>query len=123
MNIVLWILQVVLALFFTMASLNQLFDYDKLAQQYAIYKALPQGFWVVYGVIALLCALGLVLTKVWPLATPIAAIVLAVQGVIFAGLYAHYAGFQPSFLMWSLWTLGPVIMAAFIAYARFSAIA
>jgi len=44
-----------------------------------------------------------------------------VQGVLFAGLYAYYAGFYPSLLMWSLWTLVPVIVAAFIAYARFSA--
>jgi hypothetical protein len=72
---------------------------------------------------ALLCARALVLTKVWRLATPIAAVVLAMQGVLFAGVYAHYAGFQPSLAMWSLWTLGPVVIAAFIAYARFSAIA
>jgi hypothetical protein len=114
---------VVLALFFTMASVNQLFNYEKLAQQYAIYKVLPQGFWVAYGIVSLLCAVGLVLTNAGPLVTPIAALVLAVQGVIFAGLYAYYAGFHPSVLMWSLWTVGPVIVAAFIAYARFSAIA
>ena len=120
MNILLWILQVLLALFFTMASVNQLFNYDKLAQQYVIYRDLPHGFWVVYAIVALLCAAGLVLTKAGPLVTPIAAVVLAVQGLIFAGLYAHYAGFYPSFLMWSLWTLGPVIVAAFIAYARLS---
>lgn len=123
MNIVLWVLQVVLALFFTMASVNQLFNYDKLAQQYVIYRTLPQGFWVVYGIVALLCALGLVLTKAGPLVTPIAALVLAMQGALFAGLYAYYAGFEPSLLMWSLWTLSPVIMAAFIAYARFPAMA
>lgn len=123
MNILLWVLQVVLALFFTMASMNQLFNYEKLAQQYAIYKALPQGFWIVYAIVSLLCALGLVLTKVAPPVTPLAAMILVVQGLIFAALYAHYAGFQPSFMMWSTWTLGPVVVAAFIAYARFSALA
>lgn len=123
MNILWWVLQVVLALFFTMASVNQLFNWDKLAQQYVIYGALPQGFWIVYATVSLLCALGLVLTKVWPPVTASAALVLAVQGVLFPGLYAYYAGFYPSLLMWSLWTLVPVIVAVFIAYARFSAIA
>jgi hypothetical protein len=120
MNILLWILQVALALFFTMASVNQLFNYGYLAQQYVIYRAMPQGFWAVYAIVALACAVGLVLTKAAPRVTPIAALVLAVQGLLFAGLYAYYAGFNPSFLMWSLWTLGPVIVAAFIAYARLS---
>ncbi|HEV8021935.1 MAG TPA: DoxX family protein [Candidatus Lustribacter sp.] len=120
MNILLWALQVVLALFFTMASANQLFNYDQLARQYAIYRALPQGFWAIYAIVALSCAAGLVLTKVWPQVTPISALILVVEGVVFAGLYAYYAGFAPSVLMWSLWTLGPVIVAAFIAYGRFS---
>ncbi|HEV2677132.1 MAG TPA: DoxX family protein [Aliidongia sp.] len=118
MNILLWVLQVALALFFCMASMNQLFSYAKLSQQFAIYKALPQGFWVVYAIVALFGALGLVLTSVWPVATPIAAATLAVQGLVFAALYARYAGFRPSVLMWGLWTLGPVVVAAFIAYGR-----
>ena len=120
MNIVLWILQVLLALLFAMGSVQQLFNYDKLAGQYAIYKALPQPFWIGYAIVAVLCCLGLVLTRVWPIATPVAATILAVQGVIFAGLYAYHAGFQPSFMMWAAWTLGPVAVAAFIAYGRFA---
>ena len=123
MNIVLWILQGLLALLFAAGSVQQLFTYDKLAGQYAIYKALPQAFWIGYAVVAILCCLGLLLTRVWPIATPIAATVLAVQGVIFASLYAYHAGFQPSFAMWAAWTLGPVAIAAFIAYARFSSMA
>jgi hypothetical protein len=123
MNILLWVLQVGLALFFTMASVNQLFNYNTLAEQFIIYRVLPQGFWIVYAIVALMCALGLVLTRVTPMVTPVAALVLAVQGAVFAGLYAYHAGFLPSVLMWGLWTLGPVIVAAFIASARFSAIA
>jgi len=122
MNILLWVLQIVLALFFTMGAAQKLFNYQNIAEQYAIYKALPQGFWVGYAIVSLLCALGLVLTKVAPAITPIAAVVLAVQGIIFASLYAHYAGFRPSVLMWGLWTLGPVVIAAFIAYGRFSTV-
>jgi hypothetical protein len=118
MNTLLWVLQVLLALFFTMGAVNQLFNYDELTKRYVVYKALPRKFWVVYGIVSLLCALGLVLTKAGPLVTPIAALVLAVQGALFARLYAYHAGFYPSLLMWSLWTLGPVIVAAFIAYAR-----
>jgi hypothetical protein len=120
MNILLWILQVTLALFFAMASMNQLFNYPKLSQQFEIYRALPRAFWAVYAVVALCGAVGLVLTSFWPLATPVAAAMLALQGLIFAGLYARFAGFKPSVLMWGVWTLGPVVIAAFIAYARFS---
>jgi hypothetical protein len=123
MNIVLWILQVALALFFAMAAVQQLFNYDKLTEQFAIYKALPRPFWVGYAIISLACAVGLVLTMVSPVITPIAALVLTVQGLIFASLYAHYAGFRPSFAMWAGWTLSPVVVAAFIAYARYSGIA
>ena len=122
MNIVLWALQVLLALFFTMGAVNQLFNYRKLARQYIVYRAVPRGFWAIYGSVALVCALGLIMTKVVPLATPVAAVILAVQGAIFAGLYARHAGFRPSFAMWSLWTVSPVVIAAFVAYARFPAV-
>ena len=123
MNILLWILQAALAAFFAMAALQQLFNYDKLTEQFAIYKAVPRPFWVGYALISLACALGLVLTVAGPMVTPVAAAVLAVQGLIFAGLYAHYAGFRPSFAMWAGWTLTPVAVAAFIAYGRYSGIA
>ena len=117
MNILLWILQVVLAMYLSMGAVNQLFNYDKLKQQYVIYQALPQGFWVVYGTITLLCALGLFLTKAGRLITPIAALVLALESVLFVGVYAHFAQFSLSLLIWG----GvPAIVAAFIAYARFS---
>ena len=122
MNILLWVLQVMLALFFTMGAVQQLFNYDKISKQYVIYKVLPRGFWAGYGSLTLLCALGLILTMVWPLVTPIAALILAVQGAFFAGLYAYHAGFRPSFLMWALWTVVPVAVAAFISYATFSAL-
>jgi len=123
MNILLWILQVVLALFFTMAAVNQLFNYNKLTEQFAIYQAVPRAFWVGYAIISLLCAVGLVVTMLAPGITPIAALILAVQGSIFAGLYAYHAGFRPSVLMWGLWTVGPVVIALFIAWARFTNLA
>jgi hypothetical protein len=121
MNILLWILQVGLALLNTMGAVQQLFNYDTLAQQFPIYQALPHGFWIVYGTVSLLGALGLVLTKVGRLVTPIAALVLTVQGLLFAGLTAHYDGFTPSVFAWAMWTLVPSILTAFIAYARFTA--
>lgn len=120
MSVVLWVLQVILALFFGMASLNQLFNFKQLSEQYVIYQVFPHAFWVGYAIVSLVCAIGLVTTRVWPQATPLAASVLAVQGLAFAVLYAYQAGFQPSFLMWATWTLVPVILAAFVAYARFS---
>lgn len=123
MNIVLWVLQGVLALFFTMGAVQQLFNFDTISKQYVIYRVLPRAFWAVYGSVTLLCALGLLLSPVWALATPIAASVLVVQGAVFAGLYAYHSGFRPSFLMWALWTVTPVILAAVIAYARFPATA
>lgn len=123
MSILLWICQVLLALFFGSASVQQLFNFEKLAHQYPIYRDVPRGFWIGYGIVSLLCAVGLVLTRVWPLVTPIAALILALQGLVFAALYAYHAGFRPTFVKWSLWTLGPVALATFIAYARISEIA
>jgi hypothetical protein len=121
MNILLWVLQVACALLNTMGAVNQLFNYDKLALQFPIYQALPHGFWIVYGSVALLGALGLVLTKVGRLVTPIAALVLTAQGFLFAGLTAHYDGFTPSVFSWAMWTVVPSLVTAFIAYARFTA--
>lgn len=119
MKILLWTIQILLAIFFTLGAANQLFNYDRIAEQYIVYRSVPQLFWIVYASIALLCTLGLVMTKVWPLGTAIAALVLAVQGTLFAGLYAYHAGFEPSFVLWAFWTLTPVVLASFVAWARF----
>lgn len=119
MNILLWVLQVLLALFFTMGAVQQLFNFEKIAKMYVVYRALPRMFWTLYGIVTLLGALGLVLTKVGPLVTPVAALVLTGQGLLFAALYAKFAGFKPSLASWALWTLLPCLFAAFIAYGRF----
>ena len=122
MKSLLRVLEVGLAQFFATASLYQLFSYDELAQRYAVYQALPREFWLVFGIFALLCAIGLVRVRSSPIIKSIAASVLAVQGALFATLYASYSGFYPSLLMWSLWTLVPVVVAVFVATTTFSVI-
>jgi hypothetical protein len=118
MNIFTWALQIVLALLILMGSANQLFNYDAIAQLYPVYKEVPHAFWIIYAVLALASAAGLLLTKIAPRATVIGAAVLTVEGIIFAILYAKYDGFYPSVAAWAAWTLIPVAIAAFIVYRR-----
>jgi hypothetical protein len=118
MNIFTWALQIVLALLILMGSANQLFNYDAIAQLYPVYKEVPHAFWIIYAIVALAGAAGLVLTKALPRATPIAALVLAIEGIIFAVLYAKYDGFVPNVAAWALWTLVPVALELFIVYRR-----
>jgi hypothetical protein len=112
-------LEVGLAQFFATASLYQLLSYDELSRRYAIYEALPREFWLLFGVVALTCAIVLVRARSWPILKSVAASVLAIQGALFATLYASYAGFYPSLLMWSLWTLLPIVVAATVATATY----
>ena len=119
MNIFLWVFQVLLALFFVSGAFQQLFNFEKIAKLYVVYRSVPRAYWTVTAVITILCCAGLVLTKVHPLITPIAATILTFQGLIFGGLYAKYAGFKPSFAAWAGWTMVPCLLTAFIAYARF----
>lgn len=117
MNILLWVLQIVLALLYIPGGAGKIFMFDQLSLQVASMKALPQSLWTLLGACEWLAALGLILpgaTKVLPILTPIAAVCLAVEAIVITILHASYGEVTPM-----IWSLVMGLMAAFISYGRF----
>jgi hypothetical protein len=119
MNILLWIVQGVLALLCIAGGATKVFKFDELAKEPAN-RALSRGAWKVIGVIELLGAVLLVVPGAagWmPSLTSLAATVLAVECLALAGLYARHslklAATNP--LVWSA-AMG--LMAVFVAIGR-----
>lgn len=108
MNILLWVLQVLLALWFLTGGGYEMTHYDDLKAPWA--DALPGLFWMAYGALEVLFAIGLV----WPKITRFAAVGLAVLALSGCGLFAKYIGFPDC-----LWGVAPAILSAFVAYGRF----
>ncbi len=81
MNVVLWVVQVVLALAFFGAGFDQAFVYDDASRRMAWVAALPKRFAVVLGALEMLGAIALVvpaLVGVMPWLTAVSALGLAV---------------------------------------------
>src|SRR5262245_18122216 len=119
MNILLWVLQIALALLCLSGGAYKVFKFDELANQM---PALSRGGWRALGLIEMLCGILLVVPAAanWmPIMTPLAAAALALETLALAGVYARYslkltAG-NP--LVWSV-MMG--LMAAFVAYGRYA---
>ena len=117
MNVLLWVVQGLLAALFVIGGGTKVFMFERIAQQVASNKAFSREIWMAIGIFELLCALALVIpavTDILPILTPIAGACLAVEGIVFAGLHYKYAERSP--MMFSL-VLAAV--AAFVAYGRF----
>ncbi len=117
MNVLLWVLQVALALLYLAGGAYKAFMFDGLAHQMS---ALSRGAWGALGVVEMSCAVLLVVPPVarWMrLLAPLAATTLALETMALAGLYAHYslAVTAQNPLVWSV-ALG--LSAAFVAYGR-----
>jgi hypothetical protein len=119
MNILLWVLQAVLALLFLAGGAYKVFSSDALAKQFS---ALSRGGWRALGVLEMLGAVLLIVPAAanWmPVLTPLAAAVLALETLALAALYARYSlkltAENP--LAWAL-VMG--LLAAFVAYGRYT---
>ncbi len=108
MNILLWFLQILLAVYNLTGGIYMANNYDKLASAWAL-STLSGAAWMVLGVLQVLLALGLVIPKL----TRVSAVCLAVISLLGIALYVKYAGFPGI-----LWALVPAILAAFVAYVR-----
>jgi DoxX-like protein len=118
MNVLLWVLQVALALLYLAGGAYKTFMFDELANHM---RALSRGGWRVLGVLEMVGAVLLVVpaaAKWMPILTPLAAAVLALETLALAGLYARYSlkltASNP--LVWSV-VMG--LLAAFVAYGRY----
>ena len=119
MNVFLWILQAALALLYLAGGTFKTFNHDDVAKQIT---AIPRGVWSAIGVFEVLGAVLLIVplaTKWMPALTPLAAAGLALETLALAALYAVYslkiAATNPL-----IWALPMGLMAAFVAYGRYS---
>ena len=114
MNIVLWIFQVLFAVYFVAGGVYMMGHYRLLATTNAL-STLPQIAWLALGVLEVLFALGLVLPGILKQSrklTFISAIGLIGISLLGIVLYVTYKGSGV------LWAIAPAIFLAFIAYGR-----
>jgi uncharacterized membrane protein YphA (DoxX/SURF4 family) len=115
-NILLWVLQVLAALLYGSSGVMKVFMFDKVSKDVPSFGALPRNAWTILGIVELVCTAGLIVPAAlhWqPQLTIVAAVVLAVESLVFVGVHVKYR------------EAGPVIMSAvlgllmaFIAYGR-----
>jgi uncharacterized membrane protein YphA (DoxX/SURF4 family) len=116
MNVMLWVLQGLLAALFAMAGSTKVFMFEKVSRQVASNNALSREMWMAIGIFELLCAVGLVIpaaTGKSPILTPVAAACLAVEGILLAGLHYRYEEYSPL-----TFSLALAALAGFVAYGR-----
>jgi hypothetical protein len=114
MNILLWTLQILLALWNVIGGIFTFSNYEEIKG--AMATNLPKSVWMIIAVLQVLFALGLIVPgafKVMPNLTPISAVYLSLNALAGCMLFAQYSG------LGILWGVIPAILCAFIAYGRF----
>lgn len=115
MNILLWALQILLALHTVVGAVWKFSN----SEQTVTLKALPHGVWLALSVIEILCAVGLVLpalNKFLAILAPVAALVIAAEMLLFCGVHlSSGAADNNPIIYW----LVVAVVCAFIAYGRF----
>jgi hypothetical protein len=117
MHILLWVLQILIALHTVMGAV---WKFSHSAEQtMPSLKAIPHGVWLAMSVLELLCSLGLVLPAFYePLAVlvPVAAACIAAEMLLFSGLHVSSGDKQYGPMIY--WLVVAAI-CSFIAYGRF----
>ncbi len=119
MNVLLWVLQVALALLYLAGGLYKVFKFDQLA---TYMRALSRGGWRALGVLEMLGAVLLVVpaaAKWMPILTPLAAGVLALETLALAGLYARYS-LKLTAANPMVWAVVMGLLAAAVTYGRYA---
>jgi uncharacterized membrane protein YphA (DoxX/SURF4 family) len=117
MNILLWVLQIALAMLCIAGGTFKIFKIEQLQKDVASMRTLPRGLWAFLGAFECLAGLGLILpgaTNVLPVLTPIAAAAAAAESFLVTAIYIYYRDFSPM-----IYSVAMAIMAAFISYGRF----
>lgn len=116
MNILIWVLQILLALHTAMGAV---WKFSNPEQTVPSLKAIPHGVWLSMSVVELICTVCLILPAIHkPLAilAPIAAVCIAAEMLLFTGL--HLASGDANHGQMVYW-LVVAAFCAFIAYGRF----
>jgi uncharacterized membrane protein YphA (DoxX/SURF4 family) len=116
MNILLWILQILLALHTIMGAV---WKFSNSEQTVPSLNAIPHGVWLAMSIFELFCALCLILpafNKPLAILAPIAAAGIAAEMLLFIGLHIYSGSAENSKMIY--WLVVAVI-SAFISYGRF----
>ena len=116
MNTLLWVLQVVTALLYGASGVMKVFMFNEISQDVPSFGALPRSAWMAFGILELLCTVGLIVPAVlrWrPRLTVLAALVLAIESLVFVWVHVQYREITPIIFSG---VLG--LLMAFIAYGR-----
>ncbi len=117
MNLLLWVLQVVLAWLCIAGGAFQIFKFDDLRKGVNAMRNLPRGLWAGLGGLGILTGFGLVVPWAFnwmPILTPVSAVVVSLQSLFITVLYAVHKDKAPL-----RYTLAMAALAAFVAYGRF----
>ena len=116
MNMVLWIMQVLAALVYGASGVMKVFMFDKISGEVPSFGALPREIWMALGILELICAVLLILPGLlhWqPRLTVLAAVLLAIESLVFVGVHVKYG--EVGSIVMSI-VLG--LFVSFIAYGR-----
>ncbi len=98
MNILLWILQGLAAFLYGASGVMKVFMFEKVSEGVPSFGALPRKAWNALGVLELVCTVGLIVPAAlhWhPGLTVAAAVVLAIESLVFVGVHAKYREITP----------------------------
>lgn len=115
MKIVLWILQILLALYNIAGGIFIIFNNQQVTTHWA-YTTFPQPFWVLLGIVEIIAAIGMLIPKMkgsLKNLNAISAVILTVITFSGAFLYVTYQGFPGM-----LWAIVPALLTGFVAYKR-----
>lgn len=116
MNILLWVLQILAALLYGSSGIMKVFMFDNVSKDVPSFGALPRNAWMALGIVELVCTVGLIVPAAFhwqPALTAVAAMVLAIESLVFVGVHIKYR--ETSTVILSV-VLG--LLMAFIAYGR-----
>jgi hypothetical protein len=115
MNVVIWVLQVLLALH---TATGAVWKFSNSAQSVPSLQALPHGVWLAMAVIELLCSLALLVPALYKRLSAFAALAaafIAVEMLLYCGL--HLASGNAAHGQLVYW-LVVAALSALVAYAR-----
>ena len=116
MNILLWVLQVLAALLYGSSGVMKVFMFEKISQDVPSFGALPREAWMALGILELGCTIGLIVPAAFhwrPHLTILAALLLAIESLVFVWVHVKYHEMTPLILSGAL-----CLLMAFIAYGR-----
>jgi hypothetical protein len=117
MNVLLWVLQGVLAWFCIAGGAFQIFKFEQLQKTAASMRALPRGLWAFLGAVSCLAGVGLIVPgaiDMLPILTPVAAVIVAAESALISAFYVRYGDRPPL-----TYSVAMTVLGAFIAFGRF----